>query len=124
MITIPTKLEFLEPSVAHPNGNGETIYDVAESLESRYELLHTFIALHKKDIERIIVSEIALAIKHNKENEQMDGSINGRIQPLWRAYILNEEHGIRTKAAELRESASFVDTGSYFTALNIGVSHE
>jgi hypothetical protein len=124
MITAPKKIDFIEPGIQHPNSENETIFDVAEKLEQRYSLLQIFIALHKKDLEQIIISEMALAIKHDKSNDEMDGSINDRITPIWRAYILNEEHGIITMASEQRGSASFVDTGSYFTGLSIGVSHE
>jgi hypothetical protein len=124
MITAPTKIDFIEPAIEHPKSDSETIFDIAEKLEKRYNVLNIFVVLHKKDLEGIIASEMAMAIKHDKSNEEMDGAINDRITPLWRAYILNEEHGIKTRASEQRGSASFVDTGSYFTALSIGVKHE
>ena len=104
----------------HPNGG--TVIDIANRLEQRYEVLNKFVAIKKSELERIIASEMALAIKHGYGNEQMDASINGRIQTIWRAYLINEEHGIRTKAAEARGGSSFVDTGTYMGGLTIGVT--
>lgn len=120
MITAPKRLDFKEPDMMHPNGGN--VVDIANRLEQRYDVLNKFVALKKKELENIIVTEMALAIKHNYENEQMDAAINGRIQILWRAYLINEEHGIRTKAAEARGGSSFVDTGTYMGGMTIGVS--
>ena len=104
----------------HPNGG--TVIDIANRLEQKYEVLAKFVALKKSELEKIIASEMALAIKHGAGNEQMDAAINGRIQTVWRAYLINEEHGIRTKAAESRGGSSFVDTGTYMGGLTIGVT--
>lgn len=104
----------------HPNGG--TVIDIANRLEQKYEVLRKFVALKKSVLEGILASEMALAIKHGYGNEQMDAAINGRIQTVWRAYLINEEHGIRTKAAEDRGGSSFVDTGTYMGGLTIGVT--
>ena len=120
MITAPKRLDFKEPELAHPNG--DTVVDVANRLEQKYEVLAKFVALKKKELETIIASEMALAIKHGSTNEEMDAAINGRIQTVWRSYLINEEHGIRTKAAEARAGSSFVDTGTYMGGMTIGVA--
>ena len=65
---------------------------------------------------------MVLGIKHNYTNEYMDKQILGRVKQLWSVFIVNEEHGIRTKAAETRGGSSFVDTGSYMGGMTIGVA--
>lgn len=145
MITAPKRIDFLEPTIAHApppppksgirryskdllkrrlqaNRTQPTIAEVAERLEEKYDLLTTFVIMHKKEIEGIIITEMVYAIKHNDTNEQMDARINGRISTLWRIYIQNEEHQIKTKAAEKENRQSFIKTGEYYTALTIGVA--
>lgn len=104
----------------HPNGG--TVVEIANKLEQRYDILGKFVAIKKSELEGIIASEMALAIKYDYDNERMDAAINGRIQTIWRAYLINEEHGIRTQAAEKRGGSSFVDTGTYMGGLTIGVA--
>ena len=87
MITRVKSIDFTEPDFLHsPGSDGEdsglTIFEVAERLEQKYNVIHIFIALEKKNIERILADEIALAIKYDKSNEEMDGNISGRIQIL------------------------------------------
>lgn len=104
----------------HPNGG--TVIDIANRLEQKYDLLRTFVVLHKSDLEKIIASEMALAIKHGYDNIVMDSAIDGRIKEVWRSFLMNEEHGIRTKAAEEKNRQSFIDSGTYMNALTIGVT--
>jgi len=120
VITAPKRIDFKEPEMMHPNGG--TVLEVAEKLEQRYKVLAKFVAIKQTEIERIIATEMALAIKHSYGNDQMDAAINGRIQTIWRAFLINEEHGIRTRAAESRGGSSFVDTGTYMGGLTIGVA--
>lgn len=120
MITAPKRLDFKEPELMHPNDG--TVLEVAERLEEKYSVLRKFVAIKKRELEKILASEMALAIKHGKSNDEMDASINGRIQTIWRAYLINEEHGIRTRAAEKRGGSSFVDTGTYMGGMTIGVA--
>ena len=74
MITAPKRIDFKEPELAHPNG--DTVADVANRLEQRYEVLGKFVAIKKSELERIIATEMALAIKHGSTNEEMDAAIN------------------------------------------------
>ena len=123
MITAPKRIDFKEPEMMHPKAeDGETILDVANRLEQRYNLLAKFVAIKQGDLELIIADEMAQAIKHDYGNDRMDAAINGRIQTIWRAYLINEEHGMRTQAAEKRGGSSFVDTGAYMGGLTIGVA--
>ena len=124
MITAPKRIDLIEPEIPHPDGvEGETIYDIAQRLEARYAVFRKFVELRKSDIERILVSEMVLGIKHNYTNEYMDKQILGRVKQLWSVFIVNEEHGIRTKAAETRGGSSFVKTGAYKDNFRIGVIH-
>ena len=124
MITAPKRIDLIEPEIPHPDGaEGETIYDIAQRIEARYAVFRKFVELRKSDIERILVSEMVLGIKHNYTNEYMDKQILGRVKQLWSVFIVNEEHGIRTKAAETRGGSSFVKTGSYKVNFKIGVIH-
>ena len=123
MITAPKRIDLIEPEIPHPDGaEGETIYDIAQRIEARYAVFRKFVELRKSDIEQILVSEMVLGIKHNYTNEYMDKQILGRVKQLWSVFIVNEEHGIRTKAAETRGGSSFVDTGSYMGGMTIGVA--
>jgi hypothetical protein len=121
MITAPRSIDFIEDAgIMNPNG-GST-FDVAMKLEIRYSVLAKFVALHKYDIERAIAFAMADAIKHGFDNDRMDAAIELGIKPMWQAYLLNEEHGIHTRAAEKNNRQSFVDTGTYLRALKIGVA--
>ena len=124
MITAPKRIDLIEPEIPHPDGeNGETIYDIAQRLEARYALFQKFVALRKKDIEQVLVSEMVLGIKYNWTNEYMDKQILGRIKQIWSVFLINEEHGIKTKAAENEDRQSFVKTGAYKDNFRIGVIH-
>ena len=54
----------------------------------------------------------------------MDGDISLQIANIWRGYILNEEHGIKTKASESRGDPSFVDTSDYYLSMTPVIIHE
>lgn len=122
MITAPTRIDIIEHEIPHPDGpKGTTIHDVAMRLEHKYALIQKFVALHQKEIETILAFSIADAIKHDYTNEYMDKGINGKIKEVWRNFIMNEEHGIRTLAAEKDNRQSFVKSGSYMNDFTIGV---
>lgn len=122
MITAPKRLDIIEPAIPHPHGEeGTTIYDVAQRLEQRYALMHKFLALHKEDIERLFAFEIAYAIKHDSTNLQMDSRLNTSLREMFRMFLINEEHGIRTMAADKENRQSFVKSGAYMGNFTIGV---
>ena len=123
MITAPKRIDFKEPELMHPKAeDGETILDVANRLEHRYNLLAKFVAIRKRDLEAIIADEMAQAIKHDYGNDRMDAAIDGRIKEVWRNFLMNEEHGIRTRAADVNNRQSFIASGSYMGGLTIGVA--
>lgn len=122
MITAPTRIDIIEPAVPHPPiEDGLSTYDVAQRLEHKYSLIEKFIAIHKTDIEREIAFAMADAIKHDYSNERMDADINGYVKEIWRNFVMNEEHGIRTHAAEVENRQSFVKTGTYMNNFRIEV---
>jgi hypothetical protein len=120
MITPPKSIDFIEPHGKHPDGGD--VNEIANRLEKKYELLQKFLALHKKDIERAICFAMAYAIKHNYSNEKMDYDINLALLPMWRTFLTNEEHGIRTRAAEEEDRQSFIKRGVYMGNMRIGVA--
>ena len=123
MITAPKRIDIIEPAIPHPPiEDGVSTYDVAQRLEQKYELIHKFVALHKKDIERLIAFEMAYAIKHNSTNLQMDSRLDTSLRQMWRVFLINEEHGIRTLAAEKEGRQSFVKTGTYMGNFTVGVA--
>lgn len=123
MITAPKRIDFKEPELMHPKAeDGETILDVANRLEHRYNLLAKFVAIRKRDLEAIIADEMAQAIKHDYGNDRMDAAIDGRIKEVWRNFLMNEEHGIRTRAADVNNRQSFIASGAYMGGLTIGVA--
>jgi len=123
MITAPKRIDFKEPELMHPNAeDGETILDVANRLEHRYSLFQKFVAIKQHELESIIATEMALAIKHGYGNDIMDAAIDGRIKEIWRNFLMNEEHGIRTRAADVNNRQSFVDSGAYMGGMTIGVA--
>ena len=122
MITAPTRLDIIEHEIPHPDGaEGTTIHDVAMRLEHKYALVQKFVALHKADLETILAFAMADAIKHGYTNDYMDKGINGKVKEVWRMFLINEEHGIRTRAAEADNRQSFVKSGSYMNDFTIGV---
>lgn len=124
MITAPIRLDFTSPERMHASGDDITTVAMARKLEEEYSVIRGFVLLHKQEIQRIFAKEMAIAIKRDKSNDEMDGAISLAIMDVWRAYILNEEHGIKTKASEARGDPSFVDTSDYYLSMTPRVIHE
>lgn len=120
MIKIPKRIDFKEPVRLHApskwynDHDKKTIYEVAEELEKRYSVVQKFIAIYKVELEKILKQEILFAIKYRKEQIEFDTVIIDKVRVRWRSFIMNEEHGIKTKASRDREDPSFIDTSDYY----------
>lgn len=103
------EISFRSPSRLHADSPDTPVSEVALKLEKRYKVIAKFAEMHESGIKNIIV-QIALGRMERIVGEE-------KIRDLWREYIINEEHGIKTKAAEERGNQSFVDSGDYFGSL-------
>ena len=116
----PSAIVFTEPRVTHPKSDS-TVAEVAKSLEKRYHLAHIFAKMHLKDVKKVIISEMAKAWKYARPQVQMNEIISKKVKTLWRNYIIRQEHDIHTAAAKRRGNQSFIDTGTYYTAMKVKV---
>ena len=103
------EISFRSPSRPHADSPDTPVSEVARQLESRFSVIRTFSEMYKSQIKNIIV-QIALGRMERIVGEE-------KIRDLWREYIINEEHGIKTNAARERGNQSFVDSGDYFGSL-------
>jgi len=119
-ISLPKTVRFTEPTILHPkNSKTLTVAALAKILERKYDLLHKFVRMHKKDITGVIIKNVKRSWKYGKEQEEVNSVIADEIKNMFRMYILREEHGIKTKASRVRGSQSFIDTGAYFSSFFI-----
>lgn len=126
MIRFPKRIDFIEPNRLHApskyydDADKSTIYEVAESLEERYGIINKFISAEKTGLESILKKWFVISLRTNSTQKEFDDRVKSDISAMWRSFILNEEHGMTTKASEARGSPAFVDTSDYY--LNMGVS--
>ena len=109
-----------EPNRIHPSAKGEstlTTDNLARFLEAKYHLLEIFTNMYAKQIVEMLTKEVMKPQKPNAERIFM--KLENFIKNEWRDYIVNERHGIKTRAAQERGSESFVDTGAYFKNLSV-----
>ena len=124
IVTIPRKLQFKEPIKKHAKlrNESETVGDVARQLESNYDVIGIFFKMYKNEIKSIIIQEVRAAWKYGRDQQETNRNIGSRVQSLWRQDILNEENGIKTKAAQDAGRQSFVYTGDYYKSLQVRVN--
>jgi len=103
------EISFRSPSRLHADSPDTPVSEIAKQLESRFSVIHIFARTYKSEIKNIIV-QIALGRMERIAGEE-------KIRDLWREYVMNEEHGIKTNAARERGNQSFVDSGDFFGSL-------
>lgn len=101
-------ISFRSPTRAHA-GNDEPVADLAKDLEKRFNIIAMFSADNETFIKKMFF-EYAFGKRRKADAE-------ARIRERWQAYIIDEEHGIKTDAAAAEGRQSFVDTGDYFGSL-------
>lgn len=105
------RLSFMVPETPHPNSSdGETLYDVALSLEKRYKLLKEFSKYIKRDLQKRLAREMM------KPNPNLN-VVNEWIKNRWREWILDGNYGIITHASRNRGNQAFVDSGAYYMSI-------
>ena len=122
------KLSFKSLSEGHPasnyykNEHGRiTTQELSEILESKYDLIQTFIEIHKKDLNSILAKYLFYSGMHPDMKEKSYLDMETKIKFLFREYLLNEEHGYKSKRAMERGDTTFIDTGAYLEALHIEI---
>ena len=99
------------PETPHPNSSdGETLYDVALSLEKRYKLLKEFSKYIKRDLQKRLAREMM------KPNPNLN-VVNEWIKNRWREWILDGNYGVITHASRNRGNQAFVDSGAYYMSI-------
>lgn len=110
------KLMFTEPNFEAYSDSRLTVFEVAEILERRYNLIETFITLYKEEIKKLLkqyYSKVKRAPKTSK------ATLEGSIQSLWIDYLDKEEHGIETLASVKEERKSFIRKGHYSNMMQV-----
>lgn len=107
-------ITYIEPDMLHPNSDEQTISDISKKLECKYHLLEKF----SESIMPKLVEKLAQELLRNDPNRAFV-IIEEYIKDEWRDYIVNEKHGIKTKASTERGSEAFIDTGAYFKGLRV-----
>lgn len=103
------EVSFRSPSRPHADSPDTPVSEVAIKLEKRYKVIAKFADIYESEIKNIVV-QIALGRMERIVGEE-------KIRDLWREYVIDEEHGIKTDAARERGNQSFVDSGDYFGSL-------
>lgn len=99
----------------HPNQDSgiKTVAQVASELEGEYSLMQTYFDMHKDAIVDSIFSDISRSAKNG---ETFSGKRMAQdIENGFRDYLDAEEHGIKTKSAQLgishRHKSGFIEGG-------------
>lgn len=123
IVTIPSKITFREPQRQHPKNidNPKTVSEVAKKLEKDYEPLHIFYRKYKDKIKSVIIEEVKRAWNAGRDQEIVNNIIAERIKALWRQFILRDETGVKTRAAQKAGRQSFLDTGTYYKSMKVQV---
>ena len=108
------KIQFVEPAMMHPGGDGVEIAEVALFLEHKYELCSRFIEYIRPQL----IKQASRYLLNTTRNDPFF-LLENWLKNEWRDYIIDELHGIKTKAAEKESRESFVDTGAYYRSMII-----
>lgn len=115
------KISFLVPSFTHPNSKNKSVADIALELESRFHIYQRFM----KDTEpKLYERLITLLFRQLKDKgvidkEQIYFLASEFLRNEYRRYMINQEHGLTTKAARKDNRKSFIDTTTYTQSLRI-----
>lgn len=107
---------FTEPSFQPYTNTSLSVFEVAEILERRYNLIEKFTTLYKEEIKKLLkqyYSKVKRAPKTSK------ATLEGSIQSLWIDYLDKEEHGIETLASVKEERKSFIRKGHYSNMMQV-----
>lgn len=122
------QLSFKSLNEGHPassyykNKHGRiTTQELSEILEGKYDLIQTFIEIHKKDLNSILAKYLFYSELHPEMKEKSYLDMETKIKFLFREYLLNEEHEYTSVRAMERGDTTFIDTGAYLEALHIEI---
>lgn len=107
----------LEPERQHAKSDHQTIAEVAEELEQRYQLSEKFFEFISPQIEDKfleILGRNARAEITPKVYSDVLNQLSDWLTAEWREWIRTMKHGIRTQASKERGTPSFIDTTEYF----------
>jgi len=107
-------LQVLNTSANLYSDGNISVYEVAMKLEKQYKIYEKFFENNEDKIAKILSRTIAEYL-NGVVSFNFETKFEGRLQSLFRQYMLNEEHGITTYASIKEERKSFLDTGNYIT---------
>lgn len=101
------KIDFVFPELPHPDSPELSIAELANILESKYDVIQTF----TKRIEPKLIDTIKANFKRrNKLSPQV---IQEWLKNQWRDYIISGKAGF-TIASQKRGDPAFVNTSAYY----------
>lgn len=101
------KIDFVFPELPHPDSSGLSIAELANILESKYQVIETFDKHISKKLDEFMKSDFK---KRQKLNPQR---IAEWLKNQWRDYIISGKAGF-TIASQKRGDPAFVHTSSYY----------
>lgn len=111
-----------------PYLDGSDTGEVAFKLEKRYEVGKRFIEFIEPDLERKFQFFFSVEKKRFSDlNKAFDRTLfltSNWLTQEWKQYILQAKHGMTTKASQERGDPAFVDTGAYFSNMEVRLVRE
>lgn len=101
------KIDFVFPELPHPDSPGLSVAELANILESKYDVIQTFTKATEPKLLDFIKTNFK---RRNKLNPQ---SIQEWLKNQWRDYIISGKAGF-TIASQKRGDPAFVNTSSYY----------
>lgn len=109
------EIVFLEPDRLHPHSDSQSISDVGKALEARYHIIENFC----KDNYDYILARLSELYLRESSQDRANRILESDIRAKWRDYILQQLHGMSTKASRERGDPAFVDSGAYYKGLTL-----
>lgn len=99
-----------------PYVKGGNTGEVAEELQERYKIFEKFVDDIELELEDkfLFFLERYINDKNPQAFQEACKSASLWLRDRWREYIEAEEHGIKTKASQMRGDPAFIDTASFY----------
>lgn len=101
------RIDFVFPELSHPSSPDLTIAELANILESKYQVIEDFNKHMEKKLKDFIKKDFQRRQKLNLQR------IAEWLKMQWREYIISGKAGF-TIAAQKRGDPAFVETSSYY----------
>ena len=112
-------IEFVEPRRLHPGSDSVSVFEVAQFIEAKYELIALFAKKKQNDVLDILQDLLKDMLLGELDFTMFQVILREKVLDLWREFITKQEHSITTKLAQEEGRESFIDTGAYYRSMDI-----